>query len=310
MVRLLPSADQPKILPSRPSTRPSLSEIVAASLRSQIARAALVLGLVGLLAGLVAYSVLSVGMGELLHLSTASLLVAAAAASLSSMIATGLSLFVVRIALHDVMNKDGKVPPTSSTPAPTSPSVPSASTLSIWLMTLLSFGSGRKDSPVMPALVAQMICHSAKAVSQLLVAALKEDDSGQAHRYVPCVLDCLLQLRLAVEDFAATLQSSFVCALPPSRKAHNVFLPTSRQRGDVDALSFRYKLHGSNDLSPQLQNILAAVQDAVAALVRAYCDELQADCCHGLRGLQSFSSPAVATALKDELARVALRPRS
>jgi hypothetical protein len=59
-----------------------------------------------------------------------------------------------------------------------------------------------------PGAVAQQVAHAAEGVSGLLISALEEDASGGGYSYLPMIINSLLALKIAVEDYCNMIQRS------------------------------------------------------------------------------------------------------
>ena len=163
-----------------------------------------------------------------------------------------------------------------------------------------------QSSVPLPQFVAQTVCHAVESLAELLLHALREDASGMACKHLFCVLDGLLQLEIAIEEYVDTQLSTFQCSVPPSLRSRATAFKGGRETGLIPTTSIEvtnkihYKLHTSSDgLSPQLQDMLICTRTAVSQLVHAYSDVLSANY---LQSQRYFSSPAVAEALKVRLA--------
>ena len=201
---------------------------------------------------------------------------------------------------------------TAAAPKPLAPPSSSSSPSLLGMLGELVSGLARRLSPAcrapVPELLAQMVGHAAEAVAALLVRALPEDASGFSHRYVPCALDALLQLRLALEDYSlAVHEASFRCSLPAAAPAlRHRTLPSQPHGASADTeadglLRIRYRVQNASDLSPQLQSLLVVTRASIDKVVRAYSDVLAANYVYSEKNRASFSSPAVANAIREAL---------
>jgi len=297
----------PEALPASSAAKKPISNWISQVLRSPVMRALQAVSAVGALAACIAQAVM-----RALGVLGPSLWVGTSTASLSAVVVAGLAVSVVRTVgvtpAGSAPKKTGEDSNSSTADkgvaGGTAVPAPGVVDRSLWLLvSWLGLQQLADNTVPVPQFISQTVCFAVEALAELLLHALREDASGMTGKYLFCVLDGLLQLEIALEDFLDTQLSTFQCSLPSSLTSRATFFKRAKEGGvnpGTDMQKIHFKLHTSSDgLSPPLQAILTCTRNALNRLVHAYSDVLSANYMHSQR---YFSSMAVAEALKARLA--------